>query len=79
MGKTCQLTGKKPQVGNWVSHSNRKTKRRFNPNLQDKKFYVPELGRYIRLRVSNKAIRTINKKGIYPYIKALEKQGKKIL
>lgn len=79
MSQVCQLTGKKALVGNHVSHSNKKNKRRFNPNLHDKKFFVPELNKWIRLRVSNKAVRTINKKGIYPYLKELEKQGVKVL
>jgi large subunit ribosomal protein L28 len=62
--RVCDLTGKRPMVGNNVSHSNRKTKRRFYPNLQEKKFYIPEEDRWIVLKVSTKAIKTINKKGI---------------
>ena len=62
-------------TGNSVSHSNRKTKRKFYPNLQKKKFYVPELDEYIELKVSTSAIRTITKKGIYTYLKELEKKG----
>ncbi len=64
MSKVCDLTGKSSIVGNNVSHSNRKTKRRFNPNLQIKKFYMPETGEWITLKVSTSAIRTINKIGI---------------
>ncbi len=64
MSKICDLTGKKSIVGNSVSHSNRKTKRRFNPNLQLKKFFMPETGEYITLKVSTSALRTINKIGI---------------
>jgi len=79
MSKICELSGKKPLVGNHVAHSNKKTKRRFSPNLHEKKFFVPELNQWIKLKVSNKAIRTINKKGIYQYIKQVEKQGRKIL
>jgi len=79
MSRICQLTGKKSMVGNWVSHSNIKTKRRFNPNLQKKRFYIPELKKHIDLKVTAKALRTIDKKGIYKYIKELEKKGKKIL
>ena len=63
-------------TGNKVSHSNRKTKRKFYPNLQSKKFYVPEIDDYIEMKVSTSAIRTINKKGIYQYLKELEKEGK---
>ncbi len=61
--------------GNHVSHSNRKTKRRFLPNLQKKRFFIPELDRWVELKVSAKAIRTIDKKGIYQYLKELEKKG----
>jgi len=69
MSKVCELTGKKPQVGNNVSHSNIKTKRRFNPNLQKKRFYIPEEDRWITLKVSTSAIRTINKNGISAVLK----------
>jgi large subunit ribosomal protein L28 len=75
MAKVCDLTGKKPIVGNHVSHSNRKTKRRFLPNLQKKKFYIPETDEWVTLKVSTSAIRTINKLGIYQYLKKLENQG----
>lgn len=64
MSKVCDLTGKSSIVGNNVSHSNRKTKRRFNPNLQIKKFYMPETKEWITLKVSTSAIRTIQKIGI---------------
>lgn len=76
MARFCDLTGKGPMTGNKVSHSNRKTKRKFYPNLQSKKFYVPEIDDYIEMKVSTSAIRTINKKGIYQYLKELEKDGK---
>ena len=62
MSKICAITGKKPMVGNNVSHSNKKTKRKFYPNLPTKKFFVPETGEYITLKVSAKALRTIIKK-----------------
>jgi large subunit ribosomal protein L28 len=75
MPKVCDLTGKKPITGNHVSHSNRKTKRRFLPNLQTKKFYMPETGEWVTLKVSASAIRTISKLGLYSYIKKLEKKG----
>lgn len=75
MSKVCQLTGKRPISGNNVSHSNRKTRRRFLPNLQKKRFYVPELDKWITLRICTQAIRTINKMGLYAYIKKLEKKG----
>lgn len=64
MARVCDITGKKVMVGNNVSHANNKTKRKFYPNLQTKKFFVPETGETVILKVSAKAIRTINKKGI---------------
>ncbi|MEI6311569.1 MAG: 50S ribosomal protein L28 [Bacteroidota bacterium] len=76
MARFCDLTGKGPMTGNKVSHSNRKTKRKFYPNLQNKKFYVPEIDDYIEMKVSTSAMRTINKKGIFTYLKELEKAGK---
>ncbi|MCK6694976.1 MAG: 50S ribosomal protein L28 [Thermoanaerobaculia bacterium] len=75
MSKVCDLTGKKPITGNHVSHSNRKTKRWFYPNLQTKRFYMPETGEWVTLKVSTSALRTINKLGLYAYIKKLEKKG----
>ena len=69
MSKVCQITGKKVMVGNNVSHSNKKTKRIFSPNLQTKKFFVPESGEWITLKVSTSALRTINKKGISAVLK----------
>lgn len=79
MSRVCELTGKKALVGNNVSHSNKRTKRKFYPNLQVKKFYIPELDKYITLKISTSAIRTINKKGIYQYLKEIEKEGIKVL
>ena len=64
MARVCDITGKKVMVGNNVSHANNKTKRKFYPNLQTKKFFVPETGETVILKVSAKAIRTISKKGI---------------
>lgn len=75
MSKVCQLTGKRPITGNNVSHSNRKTKRRFVPNVQKKRFYIQELDRWVTLRVSASAIRNINKLGLYSYLKKLERKG----
>ena len=75
MARVCQITGKRPQVGNNVSHANNKTKRRFYPNLQKKRFYVPEEGRWITLKVSAKAIKTINKKGIAAVLKEAKAKG----
>jgi len=75
MAKVDELTGKRPITGNNVSHSNRKTKRRFLPNLQKKKFYIPEMDKWVTLKVSASTIRTINKLGIYAYLKKLEQKG----
>ena len=73
MSRVCQISGKKAMVGNNVSHSNRKTKRKFNPNLQTKKFFIPESGEWITLKVSTSALRTIDKNGITSVLKkALE-------
>ena len=75
MSKVCDITGKKPQVGNNVSHSNIKTKRRFNPNLQKKRFYIPEEDKWITLKVTTSAIRTINKNGISAVLKKARANG----
>lgn len=75
MSKVCDITGKKPQVGNNVSHANNKTKRRFNPNLQKKRFYIPEEDKWITLKVSTSAIRTINKNGISAVLKKARANG----
>jgi len=75
MSKVCQLTGKRPISGNNVSHSNRKTKRRFVPNIQTKRFYLQEQDRWIKLRVSTSALRNINKLGLFAYLKKLERSG----
>ncbi|HPT13661.1 MAG TPA: 50S ribosomal protein L28 [Bacteroidales bacterium] len=76
MSRVCEITGKKMIVGNSVSHSNIKTKRKFYPNLQTKRFYIPEEDEWITLKVSAAAIRTINKKGISAVLKEVEKKGK---
>ena len=75
MSKECDFCGKKPQVGNLVSHSNIKTKRRFNLNLKKKRFYIPEEDRWITLKVCAKALKTIDKKGIYNVLLEVEKKG----
>ena len=64
MSRICQITGKKVMAGNNVSHAKNRTKRKFYPNLQTKKFFVPETGETVILKVSANAIRTIDKKGI---------------
>ena len=78
MARVCQVTGKRPIVGNSVSHSNIKTKRRFLPNLQTKRFFFAEEDRWITLKVSSEAIRTINKNGLVATVKALRAKGDKI-
>jgi large subunit ribosomal protein L28 len=75
MARICDLTGKKAMYGNSVSFSNKKTKRKFNPNLQVKKFFVPELGEWISLKVSTSALRTINKIGISAAIEKAIRKG----
>ena len=78
MSKVCQVTGKKPMFGNNVSHANNKTRRKFNVNLQKKKFWVPEENRYITLRLSMHGLRIINKKGITRVVKEIRARGTKI-
>jgi len=78
MSRVCDVTGKKPMFGNNVSHSHNKTRRRFNVNLQKKKFWLPDEKRYITLNVSTRGMRTIDKKGIRKVVNELRAQGKKI-
>jgi large subunit ribosomal protein L28 len=78
MARVCQVTGKRPLGGHKVSHSNIKTKRRFLPNLQSKKFYLAEEDKWITLKVSTDGIRVINKRGLYNVIKELRAQGQRI-
>jgi len=75
MSRVCEITGKAVIVGNKVSHSNIKTKRRFYPNLQTKRFFIPEENRYITLRVSAQGIRTISKNGISACLKKAKEKG----
>ena len=75
MSKVCQITGKRPQSGNNVSHSNIKTKRKFYPNLQKKRFYIPEEDKWITLKVSTSALRTINKNGITRVLREARANG----
>lgn len=75
MSRICELTGKKVMFGNNVSHSKRKTRRTFLPNLQTKKFYIPEEDKWITLKVSTSALRTIDKKGISACIKEAREKG----
>ena len=75
MARVCEITGKRPIKGHKISHSNVKTLRRFLPNLQTKKFYIPEEDKWITLKVSSEAIRTINKKGITACLKEAREKG----
>ena len=75
MARVCQVTGKKPMVGKNVSHANNKTKRRFLPNLQSRRFWVESENRWVRLRVSTNALRTIDKNGIDAVLADLRARG----
>ena len=75
MARVCQVTGKVPVTGNKVSHSNIKTKRRFLPNLQTKRFFLAEEDKWIVLKLTTDGIRTINKKGLYTVVKQLRANG----
>ena len=78
MSRVCQVTGKKPMVGNNVSHANNKTRRRFLPNIHSHRFWVESENRWVRLNVSTKGMRTIDKLGIDEILKRLRAQGEKI-
>jgi large subunit ribosomal protein L28 len=78
MARVCQVTGKSPISGNSISHSNIKTKRRFLPNLQTKRFFLAEEDKWITLKVSTEALRTINKNGLYSVVKELRLKGVKV-
>ncbi len=75
MARVCQVTGKRPVSGNKVSHSNIQTKRRFLPNLQTKRFFLAEEDKWVTLKLSSDAIRTINKNGLYSVVKELRASG----
>jgi large subunit ribosomal protein L28 len=78
MARMCQVTGKAPMVGNNVSHANNKTKRRFMPNLQRRKFWVESERRWVSLRLTNNALRTIDKKGIDVVLAELRARGEHV-
>ena len=75
MARVCKVTGKRPLVGNNVSHAHNKTKRRQYPNLQTKRIYVEHLGKHVRVRLSTRALKTVTNTGLMPYLK---KQGLKL-
>ncbi|RLA12311.1 MAG: 50S ribosomal protein L28 [Gammaproteobacteria bacterium] len=77
MSRVCQVTGKKPVSGNNVSHANNRTRRRFLPNLHNHKFWVESENRWVKLRVSTKGMRIIDKNGIDTVIADMRKRGEK--
>ncbi len=78
MSKVCQVTGKRPVTGNNVSHAHNKTKRRFLPNLHSRRFWVESENRFVRLRVSSKGLRIIDKKGIDAVLNEIRARGGKV-
>jgi large subunit ribosomal protein L28 len=78
MARVCQLTGKRPLSGNNVSHANNKTRRRFLPNLQHHRFWVASENRFVRLRLSTAAMRTVDKRGIDSVLAELRSRGEKV-
>jgi len=78
MARVCQVTGKAPMVGNNVSHANNRTKRRFLPNLQSRRFWLEEQKRWVRLRVSNSGLRLIDKKGIEAVLADIAARGESV-
>ena len=78
MSRVCDVTGKKPMFGNNVSHAHNKTRRRFDVNLQKKRFWLPDEKRFITLKVSTRGMRTIDKKGIRKVVNELRAKGKNI-
>ena len=78
MSRVCEVTGKKPAVGNRVSHANNKKRRRFLPNLHVQRFWMEDEKRWVKLRVSANAMRTIEKNGIDVVVAQLRSQGKKV-
>lgn len=78
MPRRCQLTGRRPGFGNSVSHSHRRTRRRWDPNLQTRRYWLPSEDRYVRLRLSAKAIKTVDRHGIEAVIAQLRLRGERI-
>ena len=78
MSRVCQVTGKRPAVGNNVSHANNKTRRRFLPNLHSHRFWVASENRWVKLRVSTRGLRIIDKQGIDAVLKTLRARGEKV-
>ncbi len=78
MSKVCQVTGKRPMTGNNVSHANNKTRRRFLPNLHSHRFWVESENRWVRLRITPKGLRIIDKKGIDTVLSEIRSRGEKV-
>ncbi|MBB0245000.1 50S ribosomal protein L28 [Streptomyces alkaliphilus] len=78
MSAHCQLTGREPGFGNTISHSHRRTSRRFNPNIQRKRYWLPSEGRHVRLRLSTKGIRTVDTIGIEAAVARIRARGEKV-
>ena len=78
MSMVCQVTGRRPSFGNSISHSHRVTKRRWNPNIQRQRFWLPSENRWVTLNVSAKGIKTINKKGIETIVADIRRRGVKV-
>lgn len=78
MSRVCQLFGTKPGFGKSVSHSHRRTNRRFNPNVQSKRFWIPSERRWVRLQLSTRAIKTIDKRGIESVLAELRRNGVRV-
>jgi len=78
MSRICDVTGKRPMYGNKVSHANNKSRRRFNINLQKKRFWLPDEKRYVTLNVSTQGMRLIDKKGITKVLKEMRSRGVKV-
>lgn len=78
MSAHCQVTGRKPGFGNAVSHSHRRTRRRFDPNIQSKRYWLPSEGRYVRLTLSTKGIKTVDRLGVEAVVARLRARGERI-
>lgn len=78
MSAHCQMTGRKPGFGNAISHSHRRTRRRFNPNIQRKRYWLPSEGRHIRLTLSAKGIKTVDAMGIERAVAVMRARGERI-
>ena len=78
MSRVCQVTGKAPTFGNAVSHSHRRTRRRFDPNIQSKRYWLPSENRFVRLKLSTKGMRVIDARGIERVVAEIRARGEKV-